>query len=830
MKIFPLLILFLLFVSSGFSQKIKKLPAPFGAPISFDSQDDRDAFANRGGSSGKEYWLVMGDRPKVALYSKPNGVQTREFLEFRQTGYVIDESDEWVQIGIGSREDNKFRNLLRSGWVKKTEILLWPKSLRDKNTGITKKGFLLNKLDNVNDILKDHKKVKIYDGPTSTNVIGDKDIYNVYFIYKEEGNRMLIGGTDFINSGTAGETILGWVDNIRVEKWNQRLTLEPNWDPSSYSIRNKDVDKRIYGFSSQSDADLYSKTGSLSKKTILWDNDPASPSFPSKLKSEENENRPKGEVFRFPAFTFTSGYIQSGAINNIPTTKPNENIIKGNISPELLIEMKNKFDKYVAPKRKNINVAFLIEGSEKMESYKPALLAAIENIDMGLPDGVTIRYSAGIYRDANIFKNGWDFSISPMTSDRKKIINYVNAATFNDYTDPDNFTNQRYAIKQMLDKAGFVANQNNILIVIGACADFYYDFGRRESAETQKNKQLIEDAELEKMYTKLTEYDMSMAFLQIENKTGKAYSKFPEDARSLMVNAAQKQYAVYNSIYNNLEEVNVLFPEMPDLEEGNTIRMVNGVGYGIIKRPNRNATFSQKEISDFIRESVKKPFEATDNYYSVLKKAIDGEGILADNIDDAFSPLVWDFISKLSPEAQKKILDDKIKLYTTLYLPIDIQGLHEPYKYVIFMPEAELEDYVAQLRQLERSLNGPSDVIREQLKTTITTLLLKLSGDKMVQKEIDNMDIARFTSLMMGVNLEGIKLDMKGISIKEIMDKKKLSEDALQSWAQTLSNKEKQLSEISRQRSKYPYSYTVGDATYFWLEMSLLDWTEMSKK
>jgi hypothetical protein len=814
------------------AQKIKNLPEPFFAPTAYDTQEERNNFAIKSGPGKKgELWLVAADRENVALLDKPNGGQSGQFLKFKETAFVMDESGEWVKLGIGSKEDNKFRNLIKSGWVKKTEILLWPKSLRDLNTKITKKGFLLNKLDRAADIVKidNYRKVKIYDGPNSSNVITDRDIYNVYFMFKEENNRILLGGVDFLTQSNAKDAIIGWVDEGRVEKWNQRLTLECDWTDPSFGVRRNDADKRIYGFDNEISADLYSKNGSLFKDKVLWDNDPAKSDYPKKLRSDENNRRPVGDVFRFPVFNFTSGYIQSGAINKIPTRSRNDDKPNGWMSEELLIEMKKMFESKIKPKRDNVNITFLIEGSAKMAAYKANILAAIETVDFGLLDGVNVRYAAGIYRDANLAKDKWDFSFKALTKDRRGVVDFVNNTSFNDYTDLDNVTNQRYAIMQFLDKAGYAADQNNILIVIGACSDLFYDFARAEDARVQKSPQLIEDQGMERISDKLTQYDMNIGFMQVENKAGRAYSKFAEDARGVIVNAAQQQYASYKAVSKVLSSASIKAPEMPDLDEGNEVKLINGVGFGFIKYPEKNTNFSPQHISSFIKDVATRSTERTEKLYDYVKNLIDGDPPPPEELDETFSALVFDFISKLSPEAQKKILDEKIRLYTSLFLPLNIQGVGDPYKYVIFMPEVELEEYVAQLRDLGRAMNSPEDVIREQLYNTVIALILKMSGDKMSLKQIDNMDFAEFMGWVTGMNREGVKIDLKGISIKDILDKKKLSSDELNKWAANLSAKEEKLANIVRKRSTYPYSYTVGEAVYFWLDIDDMDWSDSIK-
>jgi len=587
----------------------------------------------------------------------------------------------------------------------------------------------------------------------------------------------------------------------------------------------------VYGFSNQIPADTYSKHGVLNRDNILWENDPAKKDFPGPLRSDENEKRAKGTVFRFPVFSKSSGFYQSGSINTIPTQKvltDGNKIPSGEIPQDELDQIKDLFNKKVSPKRENINIGFLIEGSAKMANYKPSILAAIASISSYIPDYVNVKYSAGVYRDANLVKNKWDFEMASLTKDKQKVIDFINHAVFNDYTDPDNFTNHRYAMLQFLNKAGFSANQNNIIIVIGAGADFYHDFGRRETADAAgESKFLMQEEDLQKIYDKLSLYDMNIAYLQVELKGGRAFSKFGEDARGIIVNAAQQQYASYKDIEKRISDSKVKFPEMPDLEEGNTVVLTDGIGYGIIKRPERNSNFSPAQISAFVKESINRSTDKVESFYNFMRLIVESGGVNASRIDDSFSSLVWDFINTLPDHIGKRVLDEKIKLYTSLFLPLSVPGVDEPYKYVIFMPEIELDGYVQQLNDLSRVLDNSSDVIRDQLYNASVSLLQKLSGDRLSMKEVDKKGLEELLKLSMGIQLEGVKLDMGGIRIIDIKDKKIVTDEQLQIWTSNLDKKATELNSIRRRGKDYPYAYTVGDAVYFWLDIELLDWSEM---
>ncbi|MBK7525549.1 MAG: hypothetical protein IPI53_15765 [Saprospiraceae bacterium] len=90
-----------------------------------------------------------------------------------------------------------------------------------------------------------------------------------------------------------------------------------------------------------------------------------------------------------------------------------------------------------------------------------------------------------------------------------------------------------------------------------------------------------------------------------------------------------------------------------------------------------------------------------------------------------------------------------------LYLPLSIPGVDHPYKYVIFMPEIELEEY-SPIEKSSEIITLPCDVIRDQLYNTVISLILKMSGDKMTRKQIDIMDISEFMGWIIGLRGESL--------------------------------------------------------------------------
>lgn len=802
----------------GVGQTIMNLPAPFYYPIDHENEADRDAFMLREAAQKKpEYWLVVSDRDNNHLYSSPNGGDVVATMKFKDYGYVMQDQGAWVKIGIGRREDNKFIEMRKSGWIQKKNLLLWPKSLVDKNNSISKKAFLLNKVSEIDKVLQEpnYKLVRVYDGPTSNNVIVDKNIYEVYFIYKREGTRILLGGNNSVNHTNISEYIYGWVDEYRVQKWNQRLALECNYDADSYNARKNSPDKQVVGFSTLEDATQFALTGA--KSNVLWDSDPVK--LESGLLARSDKKRPIGEVFRFPVFASGENYLESGVLAKIPTKDGNTITGEFGVVPQVKME---EVVRYMKQKKDKLNVYFLIEGTENMQPFRSSIIASIEDLETGLPDEVSVRYGAAIYRDVLLKEQNLDFAIKKLKSGKESIIDFINSQSFVSYAnDTDQWTNLRSALLQLLVKGEIPKNELNMVVVIGTNADFSFSKSRLLSSEPQD---CIVDDRLEDLEQKLEDYGVSLSFLQIQNDEGKSFSKFSEDARSMIVNVAQKQEAKQSETLKGQKSTQLTIPDL--LDEDLELE-VNGVAFGYIKRPVKGSSLKQTEILQGITHSIGTVVDRYDKAYKVVFDMV-ASGENAEGITDEFAPIIWDILSKqvnskgLNLESVDKLKDDKVKLYSKLYLPSSIPGLTQPYKTVVFMPASELNDYIEQLGQMERAMNGPSDQQREEIYNVIVDLMQKLSGDKLSLSAINESSVDDLRKKMNGLEIEGFNIKNElGFKIEDIKNKKVFDEKMLEEFGARIVNRRKELKKIRDLGPSYDFSYTILDngnlSLYYWI-------------
>src|SRR5204863_8361406 len=123
------------------------------------------------------------------------------------------------------------------------------------------------------------------------------------FIYKasDDGKNFLIGKTYQTNASSIKSELLGWVPNGIVQRWEQRLCLEPNWDkPAADERLATGVKATLW----QNEVEVLSVMKG-NKVQGIWNEDPYSVRFAPEWK-------------RFPVLQkFPNEILETGLITNI---------------------------------------------------------------------------------------------------------------------------------------------------------------------------------------------------------------------------------------------------------------------------------------------------------------------------------------------------------------------------------------------------------------------------------------------------------------------------------------------------------------------------------
>ncbi len=830
MRIILLTLAFFTFLSVSYSQRIEGKPIAYESPLDyFDDEyvDQLNEFlTSKHKRSSDDPWIVISDRDNNKAYTKPDAKSGEQStVNFGDWFYVVDSNKEWVKV-VKARRDGKFgiKSLKHDvGWIKKDKLLLWNNSLIDPRSLIHRKVFLLNKVkDMANVINSDNKElVKIYTSPNGSKTIGNKTIYEFYFVYKRENGRLLIGKDSRCPSGSISTTLVGWVREAKASKWNTRIALEPNFEDDAFNERKNDKSKRVVGFMDPGSANAYYNSGKIIEDKVLWNNDPVTRN-PAELASDGK--RLRGEVVRFPMIDNTEKYYRTGAIAEV-NTQSMMDLVQSEIDEVKWatitadVEENNK-------KREFINVMFMIEGTRSMYDYKQAIMNAMANLENNIPDNVKIKYGASVYRDTPEKEVGKLFEIQELTQDRAKVINFVDQLQFDTWKDSDDWTSARYGLLQTLKKAGFSTSESNIIIAIGNYGDYKNNIVRSVEAEETKDETLVERDDILNFLDKL---DMHMVSIQCRSYRTRESASYNKLLRTMMLESAQRQHRDYVQLKEYFPGFAVANPSMADLLDGNDLNVENGPSFGrLIKAPFENK-IKGSDVEKYIEESVEKIYQQVDQFRNEMSSLTES-GNAMDQSTGTWSPAIAREVYRLLNKAKKgngydeedlkKIVHEKYHLYKEIYVAKKPgKADNNSLSYVLFMPYEDLVSYIDNLKRLASAYDSSPDKQREALMSTFTELLKQFTGnDDLSKKEVEKFSSAELAARMQGVKKEGLEFGNRmDFQIGDIRSEKKMPDDKLAKLIEELLEKTRELERIKDLGKKYEFCYPTSNNVYFWV-------------
>ncbi len=197
-----------------------------------------DYFKNR--ATLREPWIAYSDRGN----------------DFGTKYYVTDENVESVFLHAASGHDPRNRRLFDPkpiGWRNKSELFLYfGAEFTDEGTSlIHKKCVILNNKEVVEKIAAgemSESEVPFYHDPFSKKIIGNVPLYFIYFVYKTENDRLLIGKNYRCPVDQFNTEIIGWIDKDRIHEYNTRICFEPNYLEDAVAFRkcNEDYKSRVF--------------------------------------------------------------------------------------------------------------------------------------------------------------------------------------------------------------------------------------------------------------------------------------------------------------------------------------------------------------------------------------------------------------------------------------------------------------------------------------------------------------------------------------------------------------------------------------------------------
>ncbi len=855
------------FVSGLFAQKrVLGKPDNFESPIDyFDSPANYDKFiqTDTRSKSSDNAWLVISDRESNTVYEKPNtSSATVATLGFQEYCYVVSEEKDWIEVIDASVDKLKIINVKRKlGWIPKKNILLWNSGVVQSGTKIHRKVLLLNRADDVENILKLKKQefVEMYKGPTTATKLPDRKIFDYYFVMKKDGSRLLLCEEDNVSAFNV-DKIIGWVDERRCAKWDNRICLEPNYTAAGYEERKANAKFQVRAFENEAASKAYAEQFVENKNDIFWKDDPVM--VKRDKMSKTNPYRYQGSVIRFPLLAKTDNApaqsqiegccFRSGIIGTIKTRKDGSSTM--GFDSEIAEMNYGVLSSQVADMNKktgNVNIFFVIEGTDSTFAYKNYLLQSINAINTELGTGIpNLQYGALIYRDIPEEKARVNGQVTnrltefvALTQDFDKVIGFIERAEFRNYEDRDDPTALFYGVSQALTQAGFRDEELNILLLIGNYGDYRVDKDRKAAAIKSKHKTLYED--LTPIVENLSAREVHLYAVQLHNDGNKISNSFSKQAQVLILESAKYAYNKYygnrsdpqtQELLNKLSkdhQIDISEPTMADIFEGDDIPLLGGRYPGRLIKPAANRYLTPAQLAAALKNDVKESLDFTKMLKMIVSSVYGvGNGLSAAEIEselkgDAgrWAPALASMLNKKMEEhtvSSKDLynsLDVKYKLYTEVYIPKQYQGAQNPtMSFALFMPETELMEYKRSIDRLISDDVSSYSKRREKMYDTYKELITQFSGETGL-RTIDNFTRDQVAQLMQGIYGSGLKLNVQlDVRIGDLRDEKKVSNEQIDALMKRFKEVQTNLSDALRKAEGYDFCY-VSEAgnRYYWI-------------
>jgi hypothetical protein len=411
---------------------------------------------------------------------------------------------------------------------------------------INRKVFLLNRLDDIVIVSKaeDKTRVDIFSSPSGESQLDPIQIFDFYFVLKidTKHNRFLIS-RDANISPLNVDKIVGWVDNRRCTRWDTRICLEPNYEKEAFAERKGNKNLQLKIFDTDERARDFLNSSSVTGG-IIFDNDPVT--FPPSKMSKTNPFRYPGQVIRPPMLELLHGGIfKTGLIGSIKIKREaGDAYFAAEIPEREYSSIKGAVDK-AAQKEKNVNVFFLIEGTDSIYAFQKSIVKAMESINSDLSKNIpNMKYGALVYRD--IPEGDKITEYVKLSKDFNKVKDFVANAQLQSVADRDDYVAYYYGLSQALRLGGFNKDELNVIIIIGAHGDYRADAVRKEAARKDSHASFIENTE--KLFENLSDLGAHLYAVQLRNDDDKASEFFAKNIQKTMLEAVKYGY---NNKYGN---------------------------------------------------------------------------------------------------------------------------------------------------------------------------------------------------------------------------------------------------------------------------------------
>ena len=653
-------------------------------------------------------WIVYSDRANNPVYDRFNGSRQVDKINFMDPLYVKQIQGSWLHVYSKRKKD--------LGWIHVEYLVICRYAILNTGSAAPRKGMALISLNedvDPND-LQDSKKLQYnyYSDPdlNSDAYRGKSDKFKIHFILKETASAKLLSETDKLNENDkqTKSAVRGWMANLNITNWDTRICLEP----STSRLAVADYSSKIIPVFPQEShlKEMYDRP------------DPAQNAIMKNIVSDELLSP---YTMRMPILEHLSSKNKKVAtVGKLDYQIPDNEVNDFNCLEEI-----EELDK----KLKNINIVFVIDGTQSMgEFYKPVVSSISAIIDNPIDVDANIRFGAIIYRDYP--DNSDAYKVYSLTSDydriKSKLSNTVPFSNDNDLPEA-----QYNAIINGIPEVGFKKGQSNIVILIGDCGNHDPDL---------KNQSIDDAIEV------LKPFDVNFISFQVIQGPDFSYVTFNLDSKTYIESIlADRKTEVTGSI-GELERISGTntFQYVIDKD----ISITNLYGFGRLTFANMNQPMSTFELKRNVKDAIRSNIEAIEeNLLNLRATCGDGSGVVngKDAIGGSYEEELLRYLARKYSEKTGKSYEKSLELYRNAnlgemsfigYTSTKFYNKKEDcYDKVVYLSQTEFDDLVNIFDRLLKS--SGSNSTKRAFKSALSIQVKTVLGSDISQSYIDNLTL-----------------------------------------------------------------------------------------
>lgn len=767
----------LIFCSFSYSQLPKEAA---GRPEIFDIFQNETKISevmasNRFFKSGKikGYWKVYSDRAANVTFDKPDGNKKAE-LGFMDRVTVAEVKDNWVHVYNETYDvtwpaiSPEAKDL---GWIKIDHLVVSSYCLATANR-FTHKAMVLTSISTEESGKNVTSSKEFYTDPDlsmkSQNVART---FEIYFVFKKTDKAVLLAKTDIIQGGAdeVKGSILGWMNLSSITFWDHRICMELNWDSSAYKEYNN-IPISVFGNQEQANSFLQSGNNekAIRKRFLVG-------------------KRDSGLIMRSPVLEHLGNLKKVGTIGYMTAVDENE-----------MAKLQGKLQE-VNDKIENINILFVINGTESMKQFYTHVTTAISASMSRLnakDSRNRIKFGAAIYRDYN---DKVPFEIERLTSDYKQVIGFLSKVECSSVS-KTNSTAVFNGLIEGISKAGFQEKHSNFIILIG-------DAGNRNP--DSKGRTMNQVVEL------MTKFQVSLVGFQVNNGYGVTYEDFIDNTRDMVLKTACNLTKMkfsncdmlrWEALNNN--SYKLILKSVDRLSEQEDLLTAGRINFS-----SKNASLPV----EFLERAVEGTIDDYDTRVNRQKTILENT---MNRPSDDFTPVLEAWLIN-----QGFSVADIQRLKTMGAVRIEgwtadrIAGKSNPcYLPVAFLSRTEFFSLVETCKGLnyQQTKSDRRKAFQQAVIKECKTVL----GDqsKSAENLIEKMSLNEVWKLLFGIPFYDNEIGKT--KIKNITSRLIFSESDLDRFTDRFKNKLNRLQKYIN--TQYPYSFQSNDEKYYWFPMDEL--------